>query len=75
MALTTALQTVRGTGMRLIDGDSTRAERIAKAKQLMVTTSPNNKSVVDLEQLFGSMDYCDCSDCNSVTSPANYFVE
>jgi ABC toxin-like protein/neuraminidase-like protein len=75
MALTTALQTVRGTGIRLIDGGSTRKERIEKAKQLMVATSPTHKSIVDLEQLFGSMDYCECSDCLSVTSPANYLVE
>jgi hypothetical protein len=75
IALTTALQAVRGTGIRLIDGNTTRAERIAKAKQLVGTSSPNNKSVVGLEQLFGSMDYCECSDCTSVTSPANYFVE
>ncbi|RKK82860.1 hypothetical protein BFJ71_g15130 [Fusarium oxysporum] len=33
------------------------------------------KPVVDLEALFGSLDYCECSDCNSVNSPAAYFVE
>jgi hypothetical protein len=84
MALTTALQTVRGTGIRAIDGGTTREERIQAAKQLVVaapntttTTSVtlSQRSVINLEQLFGSMDYCDCNDCNSVTSPANYLVE
>ena len=31
--------------------------------------------VIDLETLFGSLDYCECSDCQSVLSPAAYFVE
>ncbi|WP_084316899.1 neuraminidase-like domain-containing protein [Actinospica robiniae] len=28
-----------------------------------------------LAQLFGSQDYCDCGDCQSVLSPAAYFVD
>ena len=28
-----------------------------------------------LEDLFGSLDYCDCSDCNSILSPAAYLVD
>jgi hypothetical protein len=28
-----------------------------------------------LEDLFGSLDYCNCSDCNSVLSPAAYLVD
>jgi hypothetical protein len=28
-----------------------------------------------LQQLFGSLDYCSCSDCNSILSPAAYFVD
>lgn len=28
-----------------------------------------------LEELFGSLDYCDCSDCNSILSPAAYLVD
>ena len=28
-----------------------------------------------LEGLFGSLDYCNCSDCNSILSPAAYFVD
>lgn len=29
----------------------------------------------DLQALFGSLDYCQCSDCRSVLSPAAYFVD
>ena len=28
-----------------------------------------------LEQLFGSLDYCDCSDCRSILSPAAYLTD
>lgn len=70
-ALTTALQTIRGTGVHMIDGHETRAQRIAKAQTLMANLPPN----INLETLFGNMDYCDCGDCTSVTSPAAYFVE
>ena len=28
-----------------------------------------------LEDLFGSLDYCDCSDCGSILSPAAYLVD
>ena len=28
-----------------------------------------------LEQLFGSMDYCNCADCRSILSPAAYLVD
>jgi peptidoglycan hydrolase-like protein with peptidoglycan-binding domain len=29
----------------------------------------------DLQTLFGSLDYCECTDCRSVSSPAAYFVD
>ena len=29
----------------------------------------------DLQSLFGSLDYCQCSECRSVLSPAAYFVD
>ena len=28
-----------------------------------------------LEDLFGSLDYCDCQDCGSILSPAAYLVD
>ncbi|KAI9771436.1 MAG: hypothetical protein M1840_002056 [Geoglossum simile] len=70
-ALTSLLQTVRGTGVAMIDAGETRERRIIKAKALAESLPEK----VDLSKLFGNMDFCDCDDCNSVTSPAAYFVE
>ncbi|RKK83342.1 hypothetical protein BFJ68_g15698 [Fusarium oxysporum] len=72
IALTHTLQTMRGTGVRAIDGPLSRAQRLAVTKKVTVS---GMRSIVNLEQLFGSMDFCDCSDCSSVTSPAAYFVD
>jgi hypothetical protein len=33
------------------------------------------KKIADLRTLFGSLDFCDCSDCRSVLSPAAYLVD
>ncbi|KAH0559053.1 hypothetical protein GP486_004352 [Trichoglossum hirsutum] len=71
MALTTILQTARGAGIAMIDDPGTRAERIGMVKDIAASIPER----VDLETLFGTMDVCVCDDCNSVTSPAAYFVE
>ena len=70
-ALTTLLQTLRGSGLQVIDGSTTRAQRLAKLQGSPLFEQPT----VNLTQLFGSMDYCDCVDCNSILSPAAYFIE
>src|SRR5262249_34690858 len=41
----------------------------AAATQARVATLPN------LQTLFGSLDYCECTYCRSVYSPAAYFVD
>lgn len=70
-ALTTMRQTLRGTGLAIIDGKQTREERIAALQKLT-----DDKAVpLNLSTLFGSMDHCECDDCLSVYSPAAYFVE
>ncbi|ERF70274.1 hypothetical protein EPUS_09217 [Endocarpon pusillum Z07020] len=69
-----AYTTIRGSGLRVIDGISDKEtvdDRITTFKNVVNTA----KTQVDLERLFGSIDYCECSDCNSVYSPASYFVE
>jgi hypothetical protein len=33
------------------------------------------RRVPTMESLFGSMDYCECQDCQSVLSPAAYLVD
>ena len=73
--LVSALQTVRGTGLRVIDGGNAKVnveQRIASFSDTVPNTA---KTQVDLQKLFGTLDYCECSDCNAVTSPASYFVD
>jgi hypothetical protein len=70
-ALITMRDTLRGTGLAIIDGKQTIAERVAAAQ-----AKADEKSVpLNLSTLFGSLDYCECEDCLSVYSPASYFVE
>jgi Neuraminidase-like domain/Putative peptidoglycan binding domain/Salmonella virulence plasmid 28.1kDa A protein len=47
---------------------------IDHATKLASTTSDPPPSAA-LADLFGSLDYCNCSDCNSILSPAAYFVD
>ena len=56
----------------------------AEAPAMMQTRLAKMQAVVDrqevpvplnLEQLFGDMDFCECEECTSVYSPAAYFVE
>src|SRR5436305_2165395 len=72
LALTDILQTVRGSGIAIIDGrGQARVQRIAKMKD----AAKQLPQQIDLETLFGQLEVCACDDCNSVTSPAAYFVE
>jgi hypothetical protein len=70
--LATLHQMIKGTGVPAIDGASTRAERFAILKS---HAFPFESGTVNLTQLFGSMDYCQCDDCVSILSPAAYYVE
>lgn len=85
-ALTTMLQTVRGTDIAALDRASTLNDRKETLKahlsQALAGSSQKERDppkklhpVVDLEAMFGSLDYCECSHCNSINSPAAYFVE
>src|SRR6266498_3453197 len=70
-ALVSILQTARGSGVAMIDGPEPRVKRLERMKKLSASL-PEQPT---LEKLFGNMDICECDDCNSVTSPAAYFVE
>lgn len=70
-ALISILQSARGTGIAAIDGPESAQER----RQRVLQTVADMPEQINLEKLFGSLDYCECSDCTSVTSPAAYFVE
>jgi Tc toxin complex TcA C-terminal TcB-binding domain/Neuraminidase-like domain/Salmonella virulence plasmid 28.1kDa A protein len=70
-ALLHLYQTIRGAGLAAIDGDETVESRM----QVFSAAAQNANVTLDLEDLFGGMDYCECDACTDVTSPANYFVE
>lgn len=70
-ALMTMRETVRGTGLAIIDGQQTLQERMA----VLQNAADKQGVPVNLEALFGSMDYCECDECTSVYSPASYFVD
>ena len=70
-ALMTIRDTLRGSGLAIIDGQQTIAERASVLQALA-----GEKSIpLNLSTLFGSLDFCECDDCLSVYSPAAYFVE
>ena len=69
--LTNAYHTVKGTGIAAIDDQEKRNVRAKRLEDATTQMLPH----VDLETLFGSLDYCACSDCTSVFSPSAYYVE
>ena len=70
-ALITMREAWRGTGLAIIDGQQPMEARMAKLQGVA-----DAKAVpLNLEALFGSIDFCECEDCLSVYSPAAYFVE
>lgn len=72
-ALITMREAVRGTGLAIIDGQQSPETRI---KTLQAVVDRQEEPVpLNLEELFGSMDFCECEECASVYSPVAYFVE
>ena len=61
----------RGTGLTIFDGHQSSEERSVKLQAVV----DKQDIPLNLETLFGSMDYCECEECQSVYSPAAYFVE
>src|ERR1044071_397841 len=61
----------RGTGLAIID-DAYPKERKLSALRAAID---NHKAPLNLEAIFGSIDYCECEECTSVYSPAVYFVD
>ncbi|MBA2680509.1 MAG: hypothetical protein H0U76_19205, partial [Ktedonobacteraceae bacterium] len=70
-ALMTMRETVRGTGLAIIDRGQTIESRMASLQEV----ADKQHVPLNLESLFGGMDYCECEECTSVYSPASYFVE
>lgn len=70
-ALASMRDTLRGSGMAIVDGTATREDRIAAFEAAATATN----TPVNLHDLFGSLDQCECDDCLSIYSPAAYFVD
>ncbi|MFF0284089.1 neuraminidase-like domain-containing protein [Rhodococcus aetherivorans] len=62
---------VRGSGLAVIDGASTLEHRLTTFTRIAETTH----NPINLHDLFGDIDRCECDDCLSIYSPAAYFVE
>lgn len=70
-ALVTMREAVRGTGLAIIDG----SQPLEARRDKMQAIADRQGVPLNLESLFGSIDYCECEECLSVYSPASYFVE
>jgi Salmonella virulence plasmid 28.1kDa A protein len=64
-------ENVRGVRMAAIDGDTPMETRMARFQKM----ADEQQVPLNLETLFGNIDYCECDECQSVYSPASYFVE
>jgi Tc toxin complex TcA C-terminal TcB-binding domain/Neuraminidase-like domain len=69
-ALTHLHQTIKGTGFAAIDG-----ENLEHRIQIFQKVAKEYAVNINLEELFGDVDFCECDNCNSLTSPAAYFVD
>lgn len=73
-ALVQLHQALKGSGLAPIDGTTTLTER----KVLFTTVaekSPGSQGIVNLDDLFQDMDFCQCDSCEDVTSPTAYYVD
>jgi hypothetical protein len=64
-------EAVRGTGLAILDGGQPMEKRMASLQEV----TDKQGLPLNLEALFGDMDYCECEECTSVYSAAAYFVE
>lgn len=70
-AMMTMREAWRGPGLAIMGDQQPMEMRMAAMQKV----ADDNAVPLNLETLFGSIDYCECDDCLSVYSPAAYFVE
>jgi hypothetical protein len=70
-ALMTMRETMRGSGLAIIDG----SQPVEARKARLQNVATQNAVPLNLETLLGSIDHCECEECLSVYSPAAYFVD
>jgi peptidoglycan hydrolase-like protein with peptidoglycan-binding domain len=73
------LMEMRLPGMQALDDlPDVEAPAMMKTRMAMMQDVVDRQEVpvpLNLEALFGDMDFCECEECTSVYSPAAYFVE
>jgi hypothetical protein len=70
-ALMTMRDATRGPGLAIMGGRQSMEMRMANAQAVV-----DEKGIpLNLETLFGSIDFCECGECLSIYSPAAYFVD
>ncbi|MEY9987986.1 hypothetical protein ABIE67_000018 [Streptomyces sp. V4I8] len=70
-ALAAMRQQITGSGIQLADGTLSQRERLERVQ----TAADATGATLDVQGLFGDLDFCECDDCLSVYSPAAYLVE
>jgi hypothetical protein len=70
-ALMVMREAARGTGLAIIDGGQPIESRLSSLQRI----TDEQGVPLNLESLFGDIDYCECEECTSVYSAAAYFVE
>lgn len=70
-ALAAMRQQITGSGIQLADGTLSQPERLDRVQKAADATG----ATLDIQGLFGDLDFCECDACLSVYSPAAYFVE
>lgn len=73
-ALVQLHQTLKGSGLLSIDGLTTMKERKSIFSSVADKVS-DSEGIVDLDDLFQDMDFCQCDACQDVTSPTAYYVD
>ncbi|MBX9449840.1 MAG: hypothetical protein KL787_09025 [Taibaiella sp.] len=66
---------VKNTYIQLFPGNYTEKVTINYSQNIWNKQQQPQQGFPDLEALFGSMDFCTCSDCTSMYSPSAYFTD
>lgn len=74
-ALMSLRELYRGSGVAFIDQHQYGHQSAIDPAGEMQKITDTHKVPLNWENLFGSVDLCECEECNSVYSPAAYFVE
>ncbi|KAF7513140.1 hypothetical protein GJ744_010536 [Endocarpon pusillum] len=67
-------QALKGSGLSAIDGTLSLEERKKQFSELADKVM-GTKDIVNLDDLFQDMDFCECDSCQDVTSPTAYYVD